>query len=261
MGNFPMNTSVVLSHEIQGNGLEKVIVMGGWLGDRTVFQPTHPWLDRKDFTYCFADPRGYGESRHLDGQHTNVEVANDVIALADALGWPQFHYIGHSMMGKVAQYLCAHFSERLKSAVGISPVPAMKIDLGENRPLFANAWEIPANRGMICRVTTGNRHTPVWEQHMIHESLQTTTAEAYRDYFQMWADEDFAAEVQGCNVPFLAVTGEHDAGVPTEFVQATILRWFKQAELQVMSNAGHYPMQEVPIQLVTVWESFMKRFA
>jgi len=257
-----MTTTVVLAHEVQGTGPEKVIVMGGWLGDRSVFQPIHPWLDRHQFTYCFADPRGYGESRDIAGNHTLAEVAADAVALADALGWQRFHFIGHSMMGKVAQYLCATYGDRLKSAVGVTPVPACKIPLDDNaQQLFSTAWEVPANRGTICMITTGNRHTQAWEQFMIDESLRTTTPEAYRDYFYMWSGEDVAAEVQGCSVPFLAMTGEHDAGVPTDFVKGTICQWFPNSESYVMTNAGHYPMQETPIQFVTICEAFMTRYA
>ena len=84
----------------------------------------------------------------IAGQHTNAEAAADIIALADGLGWDKFHFVGHSMMGKVAQYLCAHYSSRLKAAVGARPVPACRIDLDEGGyPLFSTAWEGPANRG------------------------------------------------------------------------------------------------------------------
>lgn len=253
--------ATILAHEILGQGSEPVLAMGGWLGDRTVFRPIHPWLNRDKFTYCFVDPRGYGESRDLAGNHTIAEVSQDVIDLATHLGWPRFHYIGHSMMGKVAQYLCAQFPDRLKCAIGVTPVPAIKIELDEaSLQLFATAWEVPANRGLICRFATGDRHTRVWETAMIQDSLQTTTPEAYRDYFYMWTESDFATEVQGCPVPFLAMTGEHDAGVPAELVQNTILQWFPQSEMYIMTNAGHYPMQETPLQFVTVCEEFMDRF-
>lgn len=254
-------TQPILAHEIIGEGPKKVIVMGGWLGDHTVFQPIYHWLDRATFTYCFADPRGYGDSKSMVGNYTNAEVAGDVMTLAAVLGWEAFHYIGHSMMGKVAQYLSAHYSTHLKSVIGVTPVPASAVPFDEEtQKLFATAWEVPANRGTICMITTGNRHTKVWEQYMVSESLRTTHPDAYRDYFKMWSAEDFATEVDGCEVPFLAITGEHDAGVTTALVESTILRWFKKAELHVMSNAGHYPMQEVPIQLVTVCEAFMNRF-
>lgn len=254
--------STILSHTLIGAGPEKVIVMGGWLGDHTVFQPTFDYLDQTKFSYCFADPRGYGGSRELSGQHTNAEVAGDVVALADALGWARFHFVGHSMMGKVAQYLCAHYGDRLKSAVGITPVPAIAIPFDEGGfALFSNAWEKPENRGMICMITTGNRLTKTWEQRMIAESLRTTTPEAYRDYFYMWQAENFADKMSGCAVPFLAITGEHDLGVPTDAVKGTIMQWMTNAELHVIANAGHYPMQETPIHLVTTIEAFMSKQA
>ena len=49
--------------------------------------------------------------------------------------------------------------------------------------------------------------------------------------------------------------------MPTAFVQATVMQWLPNAELHVMSNSGHYPMQETPIQFVTVCEAFLGRFA
>ena len=256
-----MSLEAILAYESIGDGSEKVIVMGGWMGDHTVFQPTYSWLDQEKFTYCFADPRGYGNSKEIAAEYTIAEVAGDVVVLANELGWEKFHYIGHSMMGKVAQYLSAHAGDRLKSVIGVSPVPASAVSFDEDgKQLFSTAWEVPANRGIICMVTTGNRHTHVWEQYMIRESLRTTKPEAYRHYFQMWSEADFAAEVDGCKTPFLAIAGEYDAGVPTDLVRRTILQWFPNAELYVMSNAGHYAMQETPIQFVTVCEAFMSRF-
>ena len=73
-----MTAAAILAHETIGGGAQRVIVMGGWLGDRGVFQPIHNWLDREQFTYCFVDPRGYGGSREIAGQHTNAEVAADL---------------------------------------------------------------------------------------------------------------------------------------------------------------------------------------
>lgn len=37
------------------------------------------------------------------------------------------------------------------------------------------------------------------------------------------------------------------------------MQWFPNAELHVMSNAGHYPMQETPIQFATVIDNFLRK--
>ncbi|MBX7215051.1 MAG: alpha/beta hydrolase [Thermoflexales bacterium] len=251
-----------LGHVIIGSGPEHVIAMGGWMGDHKVFAPAFPYLDRERFTWVFADPRGYGRSRHIAGKHTVKEVAGDVVALARSLRLGKFHFVGHSMNGMVAQYLCAHHGDRLKRVVGVTPVPATGAALeGDALTLFSNAWRVPANRGTICQITTGNRNTKTWEQAMIKASLSSTTREAFRDYYTMWTATNFVEDMRGVKTPFLALTGEHDLGVPTDFVRSTILSWMPNAELHVMANAGHYPMMETPVQFVTVVEAFLGRRA
>jgi pimeloyl-ACP methyl ester carboxylesterase len=42
---------------------------------------------------------------------------------------------------------------------------------------------------------------------------------------------------------------------------ATYLAWYSNAELETVANAGHYPMQETPVQLATRIEAFISRHA
>ncbi len=250
----------ILGHVVIGNGPEKVILAGGWLGDHKVFTPVFNYLDRERFTWVFVDPRGYGKSRKIAGKHTVKEAAGDIVTLAKSLRLGKFHFVGHSMMGMVAQYLCARHGSRLKSAVGVTPVPATGAPMeGDALALFSNAWRAPANRGTICAITTGNRNTREWEKFMVKASLASTTRDAFRDYFHMWSETNFSAEMPGIATPFLAITGEHDQGVPTDYVKATIMAWMPNAQLHIMANAGHYPMMETPVQFVTVVEAFLAK--
>ncbi|MFD0591794.1 alpha/beta fold hydrolase [Catellatospora coxensis] len=41
-------------------------------------------------------------------------------------------------------------------------------------------------------------------------------------------------------------------------MRATWLRWYPNAELSVLADAGHYPMEETPLALVAVIEKFLK---
>ncbi len=250
----------ILGHVVIGTGPEKVILAGGWLGDHKVFSPAFNYLDRERFTWIFADPRGYGKSRKIAGKHTVKEAAGDIVALSKSLRLGKFQFVGHSMMGMVAQYLCARHGSRLKSAVGVTPVPATGAPMeGDALALFSNAWRAPANRGTICAITTGNRNTREWEKFMVKASLASTTRDAFKDYFHMWSETNFSAEMPGIATPFLAITGEHDQGVPTDYVKATIMAWMPNAQLHVMANAGHYPMMETPVQFVTVVEAFLAK--
>jgi len=42
-------------------------------------------------------------------------------------------------------------------------------------------------------------------------------------------------------------------------IKQTILKWFPNSELEVLSNCAHYPMFEVPLNLATVCQDFMAR--
>lgn len=253
-----MPTPPILAHEIIGTGGEKVIALAGWMGDRSLFAPLHPFLNTDAFCYAFADPRGYGGSKEIAGAFSVAEVAADVLALADHLGWSRFHFIGHSMMGKVAQYLCAIAAERLHRVVAVTPVPACKITLDEaTYTFFSTAWENEESRAQICMATTGERNTKSWARTMARQSFKISTPEAFRTYFHMWADEAFSERMPGCKTPLLVMTGQYDEGVPTAFIQETLLQWLPEARLFEMPNAGHYPMQEAPLQFIAVCEEFL----
>lgn len=67
--------------------------------------------------------------------------------------------------------------------------------------------------------------------------------------------------MQGDRTPLLVAVGEHDAALTPEVMQQTWLQWHKGAELAVIANSGHYPMQETPVWLATIMEKFIAAHA
>ncbi|MEZ5535447.1 MAG: alpha/beta hydrolase [Thiolinea sp.] len=51
--------------------------------------------------------------------------------------------------------------------------------------------------------------------------------------------------------------GEHDAAINADAMRATYLTGYPDCQLEVIPNAGHYPMQETPVFLATLIQSFM----
>ena len=90
-------------HKTIGNGPAKVMMIHGWFWDHRVYTPILEALDADRYTYAFFDIHGYGNSRDISGPYSIGGVAADAIALADQLGWKEFHVVGHSMGGKAAQ--------------------------------------------------------------------------------------------------------------------------------------------------------------
>jgi len=150
-------------HKTIGNGPTKVIVIHGWFWDHRVFTPIFDCLDTASHTYAFVDIRGYGNSRNVSGEYTIGEVAADAIALADQLGWREFHVVGHSMGGKAAQKVAMDAGSRVKSVVAVTPVPASALPFDDGVfGFFAAACEQDERALALMGDSLGNRGATIF---------------------------------------------------------------------------------------------------
>lgn len=219
-----------------------------------------PALDGAHFNFACMDQRGYGLSADRTGEFTVDEVAQDALELADHLRWDTFHLLGHSMGGKVAQRVMHRAAGRVKSVVAVTPVPASGVPFDdETYQAFQRAVDSDDVRQGIVSFSVSDRHSPAWIRHLVAESRRNSRAEAFGAYLPSWARGDFAADIQGNRTPLLVLVGEHDAALRRELMQATFLRWYPNAELDVIGNAGHYPMWETPVDLASRIQRYMLR--
>ena len=248
------------SHHVVGHGPHAVLVLHGWFGDGHAFAPMEPALSTEEFTYVFVDYRGYGGMHDVEGAYTIDEIASDTLALADHLGLRVFSLVGHSMGAMSAQRVLVRARERVRKLVAVTPVPASGVPFDEaGWALFSGAADKPENRYAIIDYTTGNRLSRVWIQHMVEYSLAHASRDAFAAYLPAWAKTDFSADVRGLALPVKVIVGEHDPALTTTMMQATFLDCYPDCELEVMANAGHYPMHETPVALATSIENFLRR--
>jgi esterase len=251
---------MTLGYQTFGTGPHKVMALHGWFGDHTTYGPMRHALSGDEFTYVFPAYRGYGLSRHLTGSYTNKEIAADVLALADELRWDTFSLIGHSMGGKAIQRVLVDAPKRVRKLVAVTAVPAAAMPPDDNGwALFDGAAGSIENRKGIIGFSTGNRLSPAWIAHMANYSTQTATVEAFSGYLRAWWKEDFVADVQGRDVPLKVIIGQYDMAITEDVMKGTFMAWFPKAELEVMPNAGHYPMDETPVALATSIEAFLRK--
>jgi pimeloyl-ACP methyl ester carboxylesterase len=242
-----------------GGGDHVVIGLHGWFGSATAWRPLWPYLDGDLFSYVFLDYRGYGTRRAVAGNYTIEEAASDVLAAADELGWREFSLLGHSMGGIVMQRVLADAPERVRSMVGVSPVPASGVPFDEQGwQLFSSAAEDAGSRRAIIDFTTGNWLTGQWLDAMVRHSLDNSDRRAFAAYLPSWARTDFHVEITGRELPIKVVVGEHDPALGAALMRTTFQQWYPKLELEVMSNAGHYAIDETPVALATSIERFLK---
>lgn len=240
-----------------GHGDHVVIALPGWYGSRG-----WAWLpdlvDQERFTYLFVDYRGYGERRGEQGEHTIDEIAGDVLDAADRMGLREFSLMGHSMGGKAAQRVLVEAPSRVRRLVGIAPVHAGPVGFTpEGFELYAGAAHDVTKRARIVDALSGHRLTHTWVQATAAESMDEADPDAFEMLFYSWSGTDFSGQVMGLPTPVLVVVGEHDPGMSAAVMADTWLAWYPNARMEIMTNAGHYPMAETPIALVTVVERFL----
>ncbi|MEV5971362.1 alpha/beta hydrolase [Streptomyces sp. NPDC051921] len=251
-------TGRVLPYDVHGSGPHRALVLHNWFGDRTSFAPLRDHLDDAAGSYAFLDCRGYGEAIDAEGSYTMEEVAADAFAVADDLGWDTFSVVGHSMGGKAAQLMLLDAPERVRSIVGISPVSAAGFPLdADTWELFAGAAENPGNRRAIIDNTTGGRYDDAWLSGLVERSLRRSSATAFRAYLDSWSRTDFHERVRDNPAPVLLVVGAHDPALGAEAMESTWLRWYPNARLAVLPEAGHYAPEETPKALADAIEAFL----
>jgi pimeloyl-ACP methyl ester carboxylesterase len=102
-----------LYFEVKGHGQPVLFIQGcgvtgsGW-------QPQVNELCA-EFQCLSFDNRGIGRSQTTSSTLTVQQMAEDALALLDAMGWPAAHVVGHSLGGIVAQQLALDAPKRVKS--------------------------------------------------------------------------------------------------------------------------------------------------
>jgi pimeloyl-ACP methyl ester carboxylesterase len=250
---------MTVGYETMGQGPHKVLMLHGWFGDHTTFRPLRNALSLDDFTYASVAYRGYGLSRHLAGNYSMQEISADVRGLADRLGWAEFSLVGHSMGGMAIQRILADAPQRVRKLVAVTPVPASGVPFDpDGWALFEGAAASLDNRRAIIDFSTGHRLSKAWIEHVARYSDETSDRTAFAAYLHAWAKTDFHRDIEGNTTPVKVIVGAHDAALTAEAMKATYLAFYPNAELEVMANAGHYPMDETPVALATAIEGFLR---
>ena len=249
---------MTIGHEVIGHGPTRVIVLHGWFGDHHAWAPAYPYLDREKFSYAFMDYRGYGASRAISGEYTMAEISADALALADELGWQRFGVVGHSMGGMAAQRLGIDAGERAQALVCVTPVPASGVPLPPDvDKMFASVVGDDAAGRMVIGGSLGPDAKPEMVEQILQHARKTTTAESFGKYYTAFSKTNFSSEAADLKTPMLVLIGAKDGGVSEEFVRNTFPALYPHAQLEVLPDAGHYPMIEMPRYLINRIQDFL----
>ena len=250
---------VQLSIAEAGAGRRPLLLVHGFTGAKEDFTP---WLDRLADAGWHAvapDLRGHGASSKptADAAYSFEILADDVLRLADALGWGRFALLGHSMGGMVAQFMARKAAARLDGLILMDtshgPLGNLDPDLVEAAVSIVRAQgmdglaqvmaqrdgplETPAHRRLIAE-------RPGYAEFEDRKFLATSPAlyAAMAPEFVTTADRLDSLRDLPETLPVLVIVGEQDQPFlgPTERMAAVV----GQGALEIIPNAGHCPQFE-----------------
>jgi 3-oxoadipate enol-lactonase len=199
------------------------------------------------------DHRGIGRSEALSPAFTTEAMADDALAILDALGLDEVHVYGLSLGGMIAQQLALRHPRRVRSVVlgatqpgGRRAVPADDevLDFFRRRLTMRQeeaAWaSVPYNYGPRCRELYVDR---------IAEDIELRLTHHFNS--QVYRAQLFAAGLHNCfgrldriGVPTMVVHGAHDRVIPVENAHLMADR-LPNCRLRILEESGHlYPTEQ-----------------
>lgn len=232
-----------------------VIFHHGYTSSHECWERVIPRLE--DRYRCVAmDCRGAGDSARPDSGYSLDQYARDVVAVADALGFERFRYVGLSMGGAVGFQLGIEHGARLEQLVLVAPAPASGLQVPESQfEVALTAWETPDRERMLRdRILLSGRPDPDYLARAVDRSLSVSRGH-YVDSWSSMTAFRAADRLAAMTVPTLMVAAAADGLLPANLADFQRL---PNATLHVFSRVGHGIPYEVPEALAEVVGDFFQ---
>ncbi len=189
------------------------------------------------------DTRGHGGTTATPAPYSLEQLAEDGLALLDALGIQRTHWVGLSLGGMIGQALALAHADRLQSLV--------LCDTTSRYPAEASAtWDdrisAARNKGMaaLADATLARWFTePYRSDHpdvmrSFGAAIGSTPIEGYAGCGRAIAQINYTERLRDLKLPALVIVGEQDSGTPVAMARE-IAGAIPGAQLVVLPSAAH----------------------
>ncbi len=171
------------------------------------------------------DMRGHGGSAAPDGAYTLDLLAEDAVALLDALSIDTVHFVGLSIGGMIGQGLALNHGDRLKSLT-LCDTSAVMPD--EAQPILQARIAAARQSGMADQVdgTLERWFTPEYlkanspEVEMIRQQIRATPLAGYIGCSEALRGLNYLERLSEITLATLIMVGEEDPGTPVAAAEA-----------------------------------------
>jgi 3-oxoadipate enol-lactonase len=207
------------------------------------------------------DMRGHGLSSSPPAPYTAALLADDAVALLDALRIDKVHFVGSSLGGIVGQHLGTRYPNRLLSlSLCNTAGPRSEVEWLDTRIDSVRACGMSA----VLDGTIERWFTPAF----IHKSPDTiarvremvlnTRVNGFVGCASAVRDMSQASMPSQISIPTLIVTGGEDPAATVEIARAMQAR-MRNSELLIVPDAAHLPNIEQPNAFNAALLDFLSR--
>jgi len=266
-------------HAVIGGDGPPLLLIHGWPQAWYAWRMLMPTL-AGDFALIAVDQRGMGLSDKPKDGYDTATLANDLVALLDALGHERFAVYGTDTGMTIAYALAADHPHRVERLVvseaplpGISPSPPLFLPTALN----ARLWHLAFNQlgadvnealvrgreeiffGAEFDASAGTKKLPAEVVSYYVDSL-AADAEALRGSFELYRAfptmiaQNEQRKTRRLTMPVLAIGGEESSG---EGVAATMKLVADDVQSVVLPGAAHWVAEQAPEALLAALTEFL----
>jgi 3-oxoadipate enol-lactonase len=214
-------SDIEINYRLEGDGAETIVLINGLADDLETWSLQMGDLLAAGYRVLRFDNRGIGASSKPAGPYSSQMLAHDAKALVDELGITDFHLMGVSMGGMIAQEYALAYGSDLRSVT-------FGCTYAAPGPFCSRMFSMWADMAPVLGVSFIMRDVSLWAftagffEQRGAEAAEFETAMRYMDqpvhaYLAQLAviqDHDATGRLSQITTPALVLAGEEDILIP-----------------------------------------------
>jgi 3-oxoadipate enol-lactonase len=234
---------IQMNYELTGKKHAPVVALSHSLASSLIMWEPQMNALQIDFQVLRYDTRGHGKTAAPEGAYTMEMLAEDAVALLDALKIRAVHWVGLSLGGMIGQGLALNHSTRLRS---LALCDTGAIVPKEGQAMWEERIGIARNQGMAALVdgTMERWFSPSFLQEnspmvgRIREQCLATPVNGFIGCGEAIRRLNNLERLREIKLPTLILVGQDDQGTPVAASQAMHER-IKNSDLVILPKARH----------------------